>query len=234
MLWWMRPRCLLEKYPSRSTAQTCHDSKFSHATPSAHGWWQHSFDRFLRFAQRSIPCCTRSHAARSYSSEANRFSLSGRVRRAVSIRRSRSARMASMHPSRSRTLESMKRDGALQFGRLERTLFDGTHEDSRAATIEQLNAELAAPSGQALRWCDLRQIRIYLQGGHGCDSSRFLLIARRILNAPRRRGPNPVADHESPSGGSASCPPKTGCQPIGLRHTLASQGCWSRGKPVGR
>jgi hypothetical protein len=60
----------------------------------------------------------------------------------------------------------MKQDGALQFGRLERALFDGAYEDSRAAFTEQLNAELAAPPGQALRWRDVGQFRIYLQGGH--------------------------------------------------------------------
>jgi cytochrome c-type biogenesis protein CcmH/NrfG len=80
-------------------------------------------------------------------------------------------------------VEPIKNDGALQFGRLERALFDGAHEDARAAIPEQLNAELAAPPRQALRWWDLGQIRIYLQGGHACHSTRFLLIARRILIA---------------------------------------------------
>jgi hypothetical protein len=60
----------------------------------------------------------------------------------------------------------MKQDGALQFGRLERAPFDGAHEDSRAAITEQLNAEFTAPPGQALRWRDVGQFRIYLQGGH--------------------------------------------------------------------
>jgi hypothetical protein len=68
-------------------------------------------------------------------------------------------------------VEPMKQDGALQFGRLERGLIDGAHEDARAAVAEQFNAELAVPAGQALRWCDLGQIRIYLQGGHGFDFS---------------------------------------------------------------
>lgn len=100
----------------------------------------------------------------------------------------------------------MKQDGALQFGRLERALFDAAHEDSRAAITEQLNAELAAPPGQALGWRDVGQLWIYLQGGH---------VASRQPSV-------------------AICPPKTGCHHIGLRHTLASQGWWLRGKPFGR
>jgi len=55
-------------------------------------------------------------------------------------------------------VEPMKQDGALQFGRLERAIFDGAHEDSRAAINEQVNAELAAPPGQALRWRDLERL----------------------------------------------------------------------------
>ena len=62
-------------------------------------------------------------------------------------------------------VEPMKQDGTLQFGRLERALFDGAHEDSRTAITEYLDAELAAPPGQPLRWRDVGQFRIYLQGG---------------------------------------------------------------------
>jgi hypothetical protein len=60
----------------------------------------------------------------------------------------------------------MEQDAALQLGGLERTLFDGANEDTRATVTKQFNTELAAPPGQALRWCDLRQVRIDLQCGH--------------------------------------------------------------------
>lgn len=54
-----------------------------------------------RRPQRSMPRCTRSQVARSYSTVRNRFSLAGWMRRAVSTKRSRSLRMASTQPATS-------------------------------------------------------------------------------------------------------------------------------------
>ena len=63
----------------------------------------------------------------------------------------------------------MEQHGALQLGGPERAPFNGAYEDPRTTVAKQLNTELASPPGQALRWYELRVIRIYLRCGRcGC------------------------------------------------------------------